>query len=256
MSDPSNRRSFFGARPHRNLFISFLIIIVAAVVLPEESIGGQIYDFMVAGLFLIALVETASSRRNLFIALAIGLPAIIVRLFFSYAEDDRTVNSAVLLLSGLFFCFLIWNFLRDLLTSDRPTSERVFAALTAYLCIGLLFALIYAHFYFRDPASFKIPDQLVTTATDSESRTVPAFTYFSFVTLTTLGYGDFVPLSEEARTVAWLEAVIGQLYLAVMVGGLVGVFFAEASRQATQATFGPGREDVSSDGNDPDRPVV
>ncbi len=243
MSDQESRRSFFGAHPHRNMFVTILVIIVVALLSPEEVIGGQLYDFMVAGIFMVALLETARTRRNRILALAIGLPAIAARLFFAFGDDSQAINGSVLALSAVFFAFLIWNLLRDLFEWDRVTSERVFGALTAYLCIGLLFALIYAHVYFRDPAAFRIPDELVVTATDSESLTVPSFTYFSFVTLTTLGYGDFVPLSEQARSLAWLEAIIGQLFLAVMVGGLVGVFFAEAANQAPRATFRDGRKD-------------
>ncbi len=243
MSDPSQSRSFFGAHPHRNMFVAFLVILIAAVLLPKEIIGGRLYDFMVAGIFMVALLETARTRRNKVVALAIGLPAIAARLFLLYADDSRAINGSVLMLSAIFFAYLIWNLLRGLFTGDRITSERVFGALTAYLCIGLLFALIYAHVHFRDPTAFRIPNELVVTASDSEALTVPSFTYFSFVTLTTLGYGDFVPLSEKARSLAWLEAIIGQLFLAVLVGGLVGVFFAEAANQAAQATFRDGRKD-------------
>jgi hypothetical protein len=52
------------------------------------------------------------------------------------------------------------------------------------------------------------------------------YIYFSFVTLATLGYGDITPVANSARTLAWLEAVIGQLYLAVLVAGLVGALIA------------------------------
>ena len=242
MSDTTARTGLLGAHPHRTLFLAILAIIFVAVLVPDGVFGGHLYDFMVAAVFLAALAVTSRSRRQAFLALAVGVPAVVARLGFSFVDDTPATNGAVLLLNAIFLAYLIWSFLRDLIVFDRETSERVFAALTAYICIGLLFTLIYAHVHYRDPTAFRIPDELQTTARDSESRYVPAFTYFSFVTLTTLGYGDFVPLSEEARTLAWLEAIIGQLYLAVMVGGLVGVFFAEATKQADRASFGGGRD--------------
>ena len=79
---------------------------------------------------------------------------------------------------------------------------------------------------------------------------MPVFTYFSFVTLTTLGYGDFVPLTEHTRSLAWIEAMLGQLYLAVLVGGLVGVYFAEAANQAARASFRGGRDEHKAIRND------
>ena len=58
----------------------------------------------------------------------------------------------------------------------------------------------------------------------SDEARFGASVYFSFVTLTTLGYGDILPLTDRARSLAYLEAVIGQIYLAVLVGKLVGMF--------------------------------
>jgi len=223
---------FFGAHPYRNMFFAMAAILVAAVVLPEEIIGGRLYDYMVTGILLVALVETTRSRRHGIIALLFGVPAIGARLAFSYSDDTVAINSTVLGLSALFFAFLIWNLLRDLLMGHRSTSERVFGALTAYLCIGILFALIFAHIQYRDPEAFRIPEYLLPGSTQSEALMVPVFTYFSFVTMTTLGYGDVVPITEQARSIAWMEAIIGQLFLAVMVGGLVGIFFADAAQRA------------------------
>ena len=71
---------------------------------------------------------------------------------------------------------------------------------------------------------------------------LPTFTYFSFVTMTTLGYGDITPVTENARTLAWLEALIGQLYLAVMVAGFVAVHISENMRK--------NRGDPPSDGSE------
>lgn len=237
MTEKKSRFGLFGGHPHRNLFLTMIAFFGAAVMLPEQVIGGRLYDYMVAGILLAALVETAVGRRNTVIALVFGIPAVGLRLVYAELEDSVPISSWLLGLSALFFAFLIWNLLRDLLAADRSTSERVFGALTAYLCVGMLFALIYAHTHFRDPGSFKIPEELLPAGPQTEAMMVPVFTYFSFVTLTTLGYGDFVPISEQTRTLAWLEAVIGQLYLAVLVGGLVGVFFAEAAKQATAADF-------------------
>jgi hypothetical protein len=235
------------------MFFAFVVIIVAAVLLPEELIGGRLYDYMVAAILIVALVETTRTRRNAIIALVVGLPAIGARLVAANTPDSVSTNSPAVVLSMLFFAFLIWNLVRDLLVGERDTSERVFGALTAYLCMGILFALLYAHIQYLNPESFKIADHLITEATSQESLMMPVFTYFSFVTLTTLGYGDVTPITEQARTIAWFEAFIGQIYLAVMVGGLVGVFFAEAAQQASRALFGRDRDradGAAADGTD------
>jgi hypothetical protein len=74
---------------------------------------------------------------------------------------------------------------------------------------------------FRQPGSFATSQEVFEADARQESNLFPLFTYFSFVTLTTLGYGDITPVAEHARTLAWFEALVGQLYLAVMVAGFV-----------------------------------
>src|SRR6476620_3025377 len=69
--------------------------------------------------------------------------------------------------------------------------------------------------------SFEIGNRLAEQGAADHSR-IHLFTYYSFITLTTVGYGDVTPLSTPARTCAWLEALTGQFYLAVLVAGLVG----------------------------------
>jgi hypothetical protein len=95
-------------------------------------------------------------------------------------------------------------------------SERIFSALTVYVMAGLIFAVGYWTVERVWPGSFGAPG-----AADLD---LPGAIYFSFVTLATLGYGDITPVSEAARGFAILEAVAGQMYIAVLVARLVGLF--------------------------------
>jgi hypothetical protein len=78
------------------------------------------------------------------------------------------------------------------------------------------------------PGSFEVAPRLAERVRTDQAR-VHLFTYYSFVTLTTVGYGDVTPLSAPARTCAWLEALTGQFYLAVLVAGLVGTLLSKKS---------------------------
>jgi hypothetical protein len=75
----------------------------------------------------------------------------------------------------------------------------------------------------------------------AEQSRIHLFTYYSFVTLTTVGYGDVTPISTPARTCAWLEALTGQFYLAVLVAGLVGALLSQKA-ESTETEPGPGRQ--------------
>ena len=222
----TERKTLFEAyreRPYRNIFIAMMVVVLFDALAPNAFARGRFADLMVAAALVAALVETVRSRHNAIWALALGLPAIGVRMIAAFRSDTTAQNTTVLTLSVLFFAFLIWNLLHDLNTGDRSTSERIFGALCAYVFIGLLFALIFAHLEYRNPGSFSVSNDLLAAQTAGESSLLPVFTYFSFVTMTTLGYGDISPVAEHARTLAWFEALLGQLYLAVMVAGFVAV---------------------------------
>ena len=95
-------------------------------------------------------------------------------------------------------------------------SERILAALDAYLLAGLLFGVAYWMLDGLWPGSFG--------GTTPGKLELPRAIYFSFVTIATLGYGDVVPVSEPARGLAILEGVSGQMYLVVLVARLVSLY--------------------------------
>jgi len=233
--------SVLGERPYRNIFVALMAIILVDALTLNAATRGRFADLMVAAVLLAALVETVRSRHNAIWAIALGVPAVAVRVIAAavavrviaaFRPDTTGQNTTVLGFTAVFFAFLIWNLLHDLNTGNRSTSERIFGALCAYVFIGFLFALIFAHLEYRD-----------AERTANESSQLHIFTYFSFVTMTTLGYGDVTPISEHARTLAWLEALIGQLYLAVMVAGFVALHMTESMRKnrGDPPPDGPGR---------------
>ena len=225
------RWSVLGRRPYRNIFVALIAVILVDALVPNAFAGGRFSDLMMAAILLAALVETIRWRRHAIWAAVLGVPAIGSRLIAAFTVDSPTKNVAILTWTTVFLAFLIWNLLHDLNSGDRPTGERIFGALCAYIFIGMLFALVYAHVAYRDHSAFSVSNDAMSERLSSESSLMPVFTYFSFVTLTTLGYGDITPVAEHARTLAWLEALIGQLYLAVMVAGFVAQHISESMRK-------------------------
>lgn len=93
----------------------------------------------------------------------------------------------------------------------------------AYLFIGLGIGMVFTIMESLEPHSFVASTGGLPAELADPARRPPALTYFSFVTLTTAGYGDIVPATPLTRILAALEAVLGQFYLAVLVAGLVGI---------------------------------
>jgi len=215
-------------RPYRNIFVALMVVILAGALFPNVIARDWASNLMIAVIMVAALIETVRTRHNALWAAVLGLPAIALRVLAVFVDDSRFVGASILAASTVFLAFLIWNLLHDLVRPDRSTSERVFGALCAYIFIGMFFALYFAHIAYQDPTAFKTPDDPMFQEVSSEADLIPAYTYFSFVTLTTLGYGDVTPVAEHVRTLSWLEALIGQLYLAVMIAGLVGRHIAKS----------------------------
>jgi voltage-gated potassium channel len=149
-------------------------------------------------------------------------------------------------LGTAFFVFVIGMMLRFIFASRRVTLNTVCASLCVYLLLGLVWGLAYSAVDVLSPGAF------TWTVTEKPApilrvgRGDTAVLYFSFATLTTLGYGDIVPTAPLTRMLATVEAVAGQLYLAVLVARLVGLHIAHSLEQGpnTEREAGIGSEGV------------
>jgi voltage-gated potassium channel len=112
------------------------------------------------------------------------------------------------------------------LRGGRITSDKIYAAICVYLLIGYAWTFAYAILDELQPGSFAATTE--GGPVDYIAR-VMRLRYFSFATLTTVGYGDIVPRLPAARTLAMLEAITGQFYLAVLVARLVGLHIVHAN---------------------------
>ena len=120
---------------------------------------------------------------------------------------------------------------KSLFSAPTLKFDSILGAVCGYLFLGLAWAVLYSMIEGFRPGSFEISPKLVTGG--EPARPLPhVLTYYSFVTLTTVGYGDISPVSPATRTLAWMEAVTGQFYLAVIVAGLVSVLAAKGKREA------------------------
>ncbi len=124
----------------------------------------------------------------------------------------------------VFFGIIGRDILQDVL-SGRVNANRICGSVCVLILIGFCFSMIHMMIHICDPQAYK--DNSSTSAIPATGHEgYPQFAYFSFCTLTTVGYGDVVPVSRLARCIACLEALIGQLYLVILVSRLVGLHIA------------------------------
>ena len=127
-------------------------------------------------------------------------------------------------LSGvIFFAYMIVNILAFIYKQDEVTRDLIAGAVVVYLLMAIMWTFIYRAVETAHPGSF--------TDSTADIHEQMRFVYFSLVTISTLGYGDVVPKTSLASSLATLEAVVGQLYLVTTVAWLVGVRVSQSTER-------------------------
>jgi voltage-gated potassium channel len=213
---------------YRNLTIALTLLFVSSPVLDKFFGSSRIDSYLIAGFLIFALYQITRRSADLVIGLALGIPAVASGIFNAATPNTPAINAIPTILGAAFLGFLVWRILKDVFFGHRITSEQIFGSVCAYLLIGLVFSSVYGFLFLVNPDAFAISDPLANyLAIEHEDQNFGIFTYFSFVTMTSLGYGDMAPISEMARTLAWIQADLGQLYLAITVAALVGIHIAQ-----------------------------
>ncbi len=184
---------------------------------------GLLVQLGLAGLLIAGLAAVASRRRLFFIGLILGVPA--VALLFVSGGIPTVAGGVLSIATLLFISFVI---LRRIFRHPVVTSGTVSAALVVYLIFGVMWAKAYWLVEHFRPDSFTGLSGTVNVLVQRD------LFYYSYVTLATLGYGDINPVGPEARSLAITEAIVGQLYLVVLVAGLVGMSLSQRQRQPDQ----------------------
>jgi Ion channel len=168
---------------------------------------------------ILLLLESATLLAALWTSVSAPLrsrlliPLVAVGVAVAQLETEgRTLTSVAIALDGLFVVATIVVIARGVINDGKVSVQSVLGAICVYLLMGMLFTFLYSL------AAVLGSGPLFAEGTDG----TPAIRlYFSFVTLTTVGYGDYAPLGDIARTLANMEALFGQLYLVTVIGVLV-----------------------------------
>ena len=186
----------------------------------EEIEGGEL---IVSGLFSLVLlagvVAVADRKGVMVIAIVLAIPAIAGRWINHFRPD--LIPPAVFLVAGLILiAFVVGNLLRFVLRAPSVNTEVLCASISAYLMLGLTWTIAY---WLVDQLT---PGGAFSYNTNAGTHSINGFTgfYFSFITLSTVGYGDITPVSRIARWLAAMEAMTGLLYVTVLIARLVSLY--------------------------------
>lgn len=198
------------------LFVSFMLQPVAEYIPLGELVVRGTYLAIVLG----AIVAANDRPVLLILGLLLALPSVLLR---GALEGGYSIVIADVAMIGLML-FVIGIFLVRILSHRVVTRATISGALSVYLLMGVTWGILYVVLETIQPCSFNgIVCAGLSPGAEPAAGIQSALFYYSFVTLSTLGYGDISPATEVARTAASLEAVVGQLYLVVLVARLVGL---------------------------------
>jgi Ion channel len=219
-----NMLGVLGHARHLVLLISLLLLFLLSPFVAAARYGTVVIN--TAGVIvLLSGIYAMSERRRLFVVTLIGSVAAIATNLLMVVFQSEWIAIAwhgfTLLLLGLFSV----GILEDVLRRGQISADKICGAICVYLLIGFAWAFGYGIIELINPGSFS---GLAEIDTDNHVGRIMQLRYFSFATLTTLGFGDILPRSPSARTLATLEAVTGQIYLAVLIARLVGLHIVHA----------------------------
>ena len=201
---------------YRVLFFMLLLTLVGFPLLATFGFDQTPMTALLAVSLGAALVGMRS--RHLSHLLLVALAAmLVVRLLAGSVNWHSVIAASTVALVILGFIAGI-DAVRVAMHSTRVSAELLFAALSVYLLVGILFAMLHCAVSALWNDAYLLPE--------GGRLLLPAGVYFSFITQTTVGYGDILPKSDLARGLAMVQAIAGQLYLAVMVARLVGLYMA------------------------------
>lgn len=198
--------------------LQFLLVALVILIVVYPLIQGMlVLNAMLTAVLFTALYAVSERRRQRVVALLLGIPYFIALWLYQLGTDHVAVAVLGPALGALFLGYVTQVLLRHVMRAGRVDAEMIYGAIAGYLLLGLIWAMLYAVIETLQPGSFSL------TATNEGSRPWDDLLYYSFVTLTTLGYGDVLPLSPRVRSLAILEAVTGVFYVAVLVARLVSL---------------------------------
>jgi len=200
------------------LFASLLILLVVQPFLRHDTVLLPIFFFLI----MLAVLRTLEIHKGLFrFLMVLAVLSLIVsiitgqELLVKAANQYLALTSVNLLFYIIFLGLTILIIVHRLFTEAEVTGNTIQGGISVYFLMGLFWAFCYQLMLNLDPTSIQLPDQFYDYL---------ELLYFSFTTLTTLGYGDIVPVSEFARNLTVLEAMLGQIFLTVFIARLVGLY--------------------------------
>ena len=234
---PLKKRLPLGQIIFRGRFLYLLIYILALIAIQpfDEAIGhfGLLLDVAISAILVSAIYAVSQKTRQTVIGILLAVP-LLITLWTKQLFDIRWLQIPETIIGIAFFGFIIALILNFIFNQDEVKGDLIAGAAAVYLLLAIAWTYAYRLIEMIQPGSFALAE--------AQSFMQSTYLYYSFVTITTLGYGDIFPVSTAAKSCAILEAVTGQLYLVITVAWLVGVHVSQMLAKKSSADKSDNQE--------------
>jgi voltage-gated potassium channel len=233
VANPTDTRRFLTIEiQHRYtvllIFIAILLSVLAFV--GGDALATLSTKLVLSVILLLGIYAGRRMRRDLVLGGALGIPVVVARWLPQYSTNIR-VFLAIDILTAVFLVYITVMILNHVLRARRVTLDTIAGAVCAYFLIGLAWAFVYRVMFVIDPHSFLFASASFTHIFEEHERPqLMNFTYYSYATLTTTGFGDITPASEASRAVSVFEAIAGQFFIAILIARLVSLELVHSNR--------------------------
>jgi hypothetical protein len=202
-----------------HLLIAIVVLFVVAPFVDRVAYGHLIESLVFTVVLVAGVNAVGGRRRTLLVAAVLAAPVILIR-WLNHLWPELLPADLGLVTALLFVSYVLVHLLRFVIAAPVVNAEVLCAAISIYLLYAVAWGFVYTLLYRWDPSWF-----VFTEPTDADA-TLTGFTalYFSVQILTTVTFGDILPVSNIARMMALVEATVGIFYLAILISRLVGLY--------------------------------
>jgi len=196
-----------------NFMVSIVLLLIFSAVVEDTKFGYLVLNTVSSIVFILGVYAVGRDKKHLIILIILGLPWV-------FSEWAFTKSSQTIFASILFFLSVTVTIGNHILNSRKITADTLYGAVCVYLLLGLLWVTVYGGIEYFSPGAVFVSNY----SGDSGSISTNELLYYSYTTLTTLGYGDIISTTPLARILSVLEAITGELFIAFLVARLISMY--------------------------------
>lgn len=214
-------------QPYLSLLISFIVLMLLPGLVEGQFWASRLFDLSLFAVLIFGALA-AKTEKKLFLPLVVLAALAIASKGTLWFLDDVWVTYIYLVSSALFLTIILYVFARHVFLADKINANIIYGAVCFYLFLGTLFAIIYMGLEVLAPGAFSLPIEIIKSGSVFElHQPLSELFYYSFVTQTTLGYGDITPVAPLAKNLSVLQAIAGQFYIAILIARLMGLYLVQ-----------------------------